>query len=79
MPAPIRASTVHAGEDIRQILRSVAAVHEATRRATSTDGGEYGQGYSDGFIDGLRALAEALGIPFDPGSGNVALGVRWDY
>ena len=35
-------------------------------------------GYSDGFMDGLAAVAEALGIAFRPGVGNVAIGIRWE-
>ena len=81
MPAPIRGSDVHVSEDIRRTMRSIAATHEATLRSLCQDSQrpEYAAGYSDGFIDGLRAIAEALGIPFRPGDGNVAIGARWDW
>ena len=80
MPAPIRGSDPFFAEDIRRTMRGIAATHEATLRALCDDSQrpEYAAGYSDGFIDGLRALAEGLGIAFSPGTGNVALGVRWE-
>lgn len=77
MPVPLRASDVFIAEDIRRNLRSIAATHEATRHVYG-GGGDYAAGYGDGFIDGLRAIAEALGIHFAPGQGNTALGVRWE-
>lgn len=81
MPAPVRGSDVHVSEDIRRSLRSIAATHEATLRALCNDSQrpEYAAGYSDGFLDGLGAVAEALGIPFQPGAGNVAIGAKWDW
>ena len=81
MPAPIRGSDVHVSEDIRRAMRSIAATHEATLRALCADSQrpEYAAGYSDGFLDGLAAVAEALGIAFSPGAGNVAIGAKWDW
>ena len=80
MPPPISGSDVHVSEDIRRTMRSIAATHEATMRATCYDSQrpEYTAGYSDGFMDGLAAVAEALGIVFRPGVGNVAIGMRWE-
>lgn len=80
MPPQIRGSDVHLSEDILRTVRSIAATHEATLRALCQDSQrpEYAAGYSDGFIDGLAAVAEGLGIPFQPGVGNVAIGVRWE-
>ena len=80
MPPQIRGSDVHLSEDIRRMMRAIAATHEASLRALCADSQqpEYAAGYSDGFIDGLRAIAESLGISFAPGAGNVTLGMRWD-
>lgn len=80
MPQPIRGSDVHVSEDIRRTMRAVAATHQATLRAICDDSQrpEYAAGYSDGFIDGLRAVAEALGIAFQPGAGNVSIGMRYE-
>lgn len=59
------------------MLRALAATHEAAHQVAGAQG-DYAAGYSAGFFDGLRAIAEALGIPFQPGSGNVAIGMRWE-
>lgn len=77
MPAPIRGSDTFIAEDIRRFMRALAATHEVTQRVAGAQGA-YAEGYSAGFLDGLAALAEALGIAFRPGSGNVAIGARWD-
>ena len=77
MPPPIAGSEVFIGEDVLRMMRSIAATHEAVRRV-SGGGGEYANGYSAGFIDGLRTIAESMGLHFQPGRGNVSIGVRWD-
>ena len=77
MPQPIRGSDVFIGEDVVRMMRAIAATHEAMRRVSKA-GGPYADGYSAGFIDGLRALAESMGLHFQPGAGNVSIGVRWD-
>jgi len=79
MPPPIRGSEVFIGEDVLRNMRAIAATHEATRQVSGGAGGEYASGYSDGFIDGLRALAESLGLRFQPGARNVSIGVRYDW
>ena len=78
MPQPIRGSEVFIAEDVLRFMRTIAATHEATRRVSGSGGGDYGKGYSDGLIDGLRALAESMGIQFAPGRNNSSLGIRWD-
>ena len=78
MPPPIRGSDVFIGEDVLRMMRSIAATHEAMRQVSSGGGGAFAEGYSAGFIDGLRALAESMGLHFQPGAGNVSIGVRWD-
>ena len=79
MPAPIRGSDVHLSEDIRRMMRAIAATHEAAAQVNAAGAGEYQQGYSAGFFDGIAAIAEALGIAYTPGSaGNIAIGIRWE-
>lgn len=78
MPPPIRGSDVFIAEDVLRMMRAVSATHEAVRRVSGGGGGEYAKGYSDGFTDGIRALAESMGIQFMPGRGNTSIGVRWD-
>ena len=52
-------------------MRISQATHEATIRATvTTNGPEVYCELLDGFMDGLAAVAEALGIAFRPGVGN---------
>ena len=70
-----RGSDVFIGADVLRNMRAIAATHEAMRQVS---GGEYAAGYSAGFIDGLRALAESLGLHFQPGAGNVSIGVRYE-
>ena len=77
MPPPIAGSEVFIGEDVLRMMRSIAATHEAVRRV-SGGGGEYANGYSAGFLDGLRVLAESMGLSFRPGAGNVSIGVRYE-
>lgn len=77
MPAPIRGSDVHLSEDVRRMLRSLAAAHESAQQISGVQS-DYQAGYSAGFLVGLCAVAEALGIPFQVGVGNVALGYRWE-
>ncbi len=77
MPAPIRGSDIHVEEDIRRMLRALAATHEAAQQVFGAQG-DYQAGYSAGFLHGLCAVAEGLGIPFQVGQGNVALGYRWE-
>ena len=60
MPAPIRGSDIHVSEDIRRMLRALAATHEAAHQVAGAQG-DYAAGYSAGFFDGLRAIAEASG------------------
>lgn len=79
MPQAIRGSDVFIAADILRNMRAIAATHEAMRRVGGNGGGEFARGYSDGFIDGLRALAESLGLSFQPGAGNSSLGVRWEW
>ena len=78
MPPPIRGSDVFIGADVVRMMRAIAATHEAVRQVSGSGGGPYAAGYSAGFIDGLRALAESMGLSFQPGAGNVSIGVRWD-
>ena len=59
------------------MLRALAATHEATAQVAGAQG-DYAEGYSAGFFHGLSAVAEALGIPFQAGVGNVAIGIRWE-
>lgn len=76
MPQPIKGSEVFIAEDILRIMRSVAATHEAVRQVTG-DRSQLADMYSAGFMDGIRVVAEALGIRFQPGIGNTSIGVRW--
>lgn len=78
MPPPIAGSDVFIGEDVLRMMRAVAATHEAVRLISGNGGGEYASGYSAGFIDGLRAMAESMGLRFQPGASNVSIGRRWD-
>ena len=78
MPQPIRGSDVFIGEDVVRMMRAIAATHEAVRRASGSGGGQYADGYSAGFIDGLRAMAESMGLNFKPGVGNSSMGLRYD-
>ena len=78
MPPPIRGSELFIGADVLRFMRAIAATHEAMRQVSGAGGGEYANGYSAGFIDGLRALAESMGLHFQPGAGNTSIGVRWD-
>ena len=78
MPPPIRGSDVFIGADVIRMMRAIAATHEAMRRVSGSGGGQYADGYSAGFIDGLRALAESMGLHFQPGAGNVSIGVRYE-
>lgn len=59
------------------MMRSIAATHEMAARVCGAQGA-YAEGYSAGFLDGLRAIAEALGIPFQPGAGNISIGQMWE-
>lgn len=77
MPAPIRGSDVFIGEDVLRNMRAIAATHEAMRQV-SGGGGQYAEGYSAGFLDGLRVLAESMGLHFRPGAGNISIGVRYE-
>ena len=77
MTAPIRGSDVFIAEDVRRLMRALAATHQAMQQVGGAQG-EYADGYSAGFFDGLAAVAEGLGIAFSPGVGNVAIGVRWE-
>lgn len=77
MTAPIRGSDVFIAEDVRRLMRALAATHQAAAQVGGSQNA-YQAGYSAGFVDGLRAMAEGLGIPFRPGDGNVAIGVRYD-
>ena len=76
MPPPIRGSDVFIGEDVLRMIRSIAATHEMTRRMMQDT--PTSEAYSAGFIDGLRTMAESMGLHFQPGRGNVSIGVRWD-
>jgi len=78
MPPPIQGSDVFITEDVRRLMRALAATHEAAYQVGGAQG-EYQAGYSAGFLDGLAAIAEGLGIPFQPGVGNVAIGNKWDW
>ena len=78
MPPRLAGSDVFIGEDVLRMMRAVAATHEAMRRVSGGGGGEYANGYSAGFIDGLRALAEAMGLHFQPGVSNVSIGRRYE-
>ena len=78
MPQPIRGSDVFIGEDVVRMMRAIAAAHEAMRRVSGNGGGPYADGYTAGFVDGLRTMAESMGLHFQPGAGNVSIGVRWD-
>ena len=77
MTQPIRGSELFIGADILRTMRAIAATHEITRQV-SGGSGEYANGYSAGFIDGLRTMAESMGLNFQPGMGNSSIGVRWD-
>lgn len=76
MPPPIAGSDVFIGEDVLRMMRAIAATHEAGRRVSS-GGGEYAEGYSAGFIDGLKAMAESMGLRFQPGVSNASIGRRY--
>ena len=78
MPPPIRGSDLFIGEDVLRMMRSIAATHEAMRQVSGGGGGEYANGYSAGFLDGLRVLAESMGLHFRPGAGNISIGVRYE-
>ena len=73
MPPPIRGSDVFIGADVVRMMRAIAATHEAMRRVSKANG-QYADGYSDGFLDGLKAMAESMGLHFQPGAGNVSIG-----
>ena len=52
------------------MMRAIAATHEAAAQVNAAGAGEYQQGYSAGFFDG---------IAYTPGSaGNIAIGIRWE-
>ena len=78
MPPPIAGSDVFIGEDVLRMMRSIAATHEAMRQVSGSAGGDYASGYSAGFLDGIRAIAESMGLRFQPGMSNTSLGRRWD-
>lgn len=78
MPHAIRGSDVFIGADVLRNMRAIAATHEAMRQVSGGAGGQYAEGYSAGFIDGLKAMAESLGLHFQPGAGNVSIGVRYE-
>ena len=60
MPPPISASQVHLNEDIRNIMRSILAAHESTRRIMpDTDAMD---AYTDGFRTSIFLVAEALNV-----------------
>ena len=60
MPPPIAGSEVHINEDIRNVMRSLLATHEATRRMMPET--ELMTAYTNGFTAALRLLAEALNV-----------------
>ena len=78
MPPPIAGSDVFIGEDVLRMMRSIAATHEAVRQVSGGGGGAFAEGYSAGFLDGLKAMAESMGLRFQPGVSNVSIGRRWD-
>ena len=78
MPPPVRGSEVFIGEDVLRNMRAIAATHEAVRQVSGGGGGQYAEGYSAGFLDGLSALAESMGLRFRPGAGNVSIGMRYE-
>ena len=65
------------GADVVRMMRAIAATHEAMRQV-SGGGGQYAEGYSAGFLDGLKAMAESMGLHFQPGAGNVSIGRRYE-
>ena len=66
------------GEDVLRMMRSIAATHEAMRRVANGNS-QYAEGYSAGFLDGLKAMAESMGLRFEPGVSNVSIGRRLDW
>ena len=60
MPPPIAASEVHINEDIRQIMRSLLATHESTRRMFRAT--PESEAYTEGFKAATFLLAEALNV-----------------
>lgn len=77
MPAPIRGSELFIAADVLRNMRAIAATHEAMRQVGNNTG-EYAEGYSAGFLDGLKAIAESMGLHFQPGMGNASIGVRYE-
>jgi hypothetical protein len=77
MSQSIRGSDVFIAEDVLRMMRSIAATHEATRRRMAKT--PTSDAYSDGFIDGLKALAESMDIPFSAGVGGISLDERWEW
>ena len=80
MPPPISGSDVH----VSGTSAAPCAVSQPRMRprcgplATTANGPSIPRATPDGFMDGLAAVAEALGIAFRPGVGNVAIGIRWE-
>lgn len=60
MPPPISASQVHLNEDIRNVMRSLLATHESTRRIMPDT--DVMEAYTDGFRTSMLLVAEALNI-----------------
>lgn len=64
-------------EDVLRMMRSIAATHEAMRQVSAGNSAQ-AEWYSAGFLDGLKAMAESMGLHFQPGAGNVSIGVRYE-